>query len=632
VERGGFDFVNVDFDPEADHSHGVLVSGILGANANNQFGTTGLDWRARIVPVKLLDSGNAGTVTWLADGVLHTAALGVDVANLSLINYPDVPLVSDAVTFAAAAGVIQIGCHGNDGTSFINFPSSYPEILATGWTDRFDFRSVSSNFTGLLDVVAPGVSVPTATWNGGDTFSNFSGCSAATPNAVGVVSVLLALDPTLTHTQVKDILTSTADDQVGPSSEDTPGRDDYFGWGRINMDQALRSMGLVSEDRIHVDHMRMVRPASDRMEAYVSIVDDLTGVESGALVEATLTLPDMSTVPVSATTGSNGEATLVYQPGGSLPLGAYTATVDDVILAGFVYDAAANTTSQITHDPDLDAVHVQAIDMFDDFDTLVVEVQVVDDDGFPEGGVLVRALLTPPVGPNIIVQQTTTLSSAGVARLLHTPGPPGLDPGQYDFGSVALSKSGFTYDSAQNLQSSELHVVDDRTGDVDSDTVSNDADNCRSVSNVAQADADADGHGDLCDVCPAHTDPAQRDTDGDGAGNRCDCAPYDASRTGLLEAAAVSVGTVADTVEWHGLVGADYYDVGRGLLSDLDGFDYGSCLSDDLVAVSITDTDIPPPGEGYFYVIRGDDAVCGPGTWGQKPGGERVNTNPAACS
>jgi subtilisin family serine protease len=90
-------------------------------------------------------------------------------------------------------------------------------------------------------VVAPGVNIPTVRFNSDvDQFTSFSGCSAATPVVSGIATLLLSLNPLLTHNAVLNILTHTAEDVVGPPTEDPPGRDDFFGRGRVNMDGALR--------------------------------------------------------------------------------------------------------------------------------------------------------------------------------------------------------------------------------------------------------------------------------------------------------------------------------------------------------------------------------------------------------
>ncbi len=58
--------------------------------------------------------------------------------------------------------------------------------------------------------------------------------------------------------------------------------------------------------------------------------------------------------------------------------------------------------------------------------------------------------------------------------------------------------------------------------DTDADTVLDVYDNCRTVSNVAQADTDADGHGDACDNCPVVANPDQANADADASGDVCD--------------------------------------------------------------------------------------------------------------
>jgi len=66
----GYDFVNDDGDPTADHPHGIQSTGILGANADDRFGVAGVDHRCRILPVKILDEANRGTEWALVKGLV----------------------------------------------------------------------------------------------------------------------------------------------------------------------------------------------------------------------------------------------------------------------------------------------------------------------------------------------------------------------------------------------------------------------------------------------------------------------------------------------------------------------------------------------------------------------------------
>ena len=97
----------------------------------------------------------------------------------------------------------------------------------------------------------------------------------------------------------------------------------------------------------------------------------------------------------------------------------------------------------------------------------------------------------------------------------------------------------------------------------------------------------------------------------------------------MAEVAAFVV--TRDELTWNGVVGADRYDVSRGSLPVPGGADYGACLAEDLVGVSLDETTTPSPGAGFFYLIRADDAICGSGTLGLGDGAERNNTNPLAC-
>jgi len=77
-------------------------------------------------------------------------------------------------------------------------------------------------------------------------------------------------------------------------------------------------------------------------------------------------------------------------------------------------------------------------------------------------------------------------------------------------------------------------IIVDESGDLDSDLVVDEKDNCVSVPNRDQADRDKDKVGDVCDKvgdvcdnCPDTPNPDQRDSDFDGIGNACDCASAD---------------------------------------------------------------------------------------------------------
>jgi len=157
--------------------------------------------------------------------------------------------------------------------------------------------------------------------------------------------------------------------------------------------------------------------------------------------------------------------------------------------------------------------------------------------------------------------------------------------------------------------------------DNDGDGVPDRNDNCPSSVNGSQADFDGDTLGDACDP----------DDDNDLVLDAADCAPLDASAGRPPEIAGDTA--TSSGYSWTSAPTANRYDVVRGLLSSSHAGDYGACFANDVAAASVTDVSLPPPGNGYLYLVRGVDDQCGgAGTWGQSSSGVvRVNSHPGAC-
>jgi subtilisin family serine protease len=253
IDPDGMDFVDSDDDPEADHPHGTWVSGCIAANADNAFAVAGVDRGCTILPVKVLDRFNRGNAFDLAQGLDYAASQAdVRIVSMSLINYPSNNTLRNALRRARDAGKILIACAGNGGLGNANqsFPGASPFTISIGATRSDDARALFSGTGIALDFVAPGDGVVTVLHGSSvDAFSVVSGCSFATPIAAGVVGLLLdladRLDVTLDQDAIYGLLVAGAEDQVGRPSEDTPGRDNFHGYGRINALETLLALGAV---------------------------------------------------------------------------------------------------------------------------------------------------------------------------------------------------------------------------------------------------------------------------------------------------------------------------------------------------------------------------------------------------
>jgi subtilisin family serine protease len=249
VFSGGRDFVNDDFDATDDHWHGTHVAGIAAAETNNREGIAGVAWNCRLLPVKVLDEEGNGFYSWIAEGIRWAADEGADVINMSFGGPSEGGILSDALSYAKASGVVLVASAGNEDDS-VYYPAAYDEYcIAVAATDYNDERPWWSNPGPEVDVAAPGVRilscVPIWFWGEGSfPYGYAEGTSQAAPHVAGLAALIKDLKPWLRVDEIMDIIRYTAEDVNSGSS---PGFDELIGFGRINMDTALVPVKLATQ-------------------------------------------------------------------------------------------------------------------------------------------------------------------------------------------------------------------------------------------------------------------------------------------------------------------------------------------------------------------------------------------------
>ncbi len=238
----GHDFANNDDDATDDVWHGTHVAGIAAADTNNAVGIAGVARDCRILPVKVTDATGDGYYSWIIDGIIWAADHGADVINISLGgNYAD-PFLEDACKYAHDKGAVVVAAAGNDGIALVLYPAAYDDyVLAVAASDYNDAIAGFSSFGPEVDVAAPGVWIlaPAPQWYVGEGFLPYlfgSGTSMATPHVAGLAALIKSAKPDLTVDDIMKLIRYTADD-INKTAH--PGRDDYAGYGRINMTRAL---------------------------------------------------------------------------------------------------------------------------------------------------------------------------------------------------------------------------------------------------------------------------------------------------------------------------------------------------------------------------------------------------------
>jgi hypothetical protein len=276
-----------NYEDYCSNHHGTRMAGFIGANWNSSSSSeiAGIDAQCKIMPVQVcLGSGLCGcTTNAVADGICWAAINGADVISMSIgcvdgattqcpTSCPNGDSEDQAVQYAYGLHVAIIAGSSNEGVgkADVSAPGCYSNVITVGATDHTLIRSHWDAYAGLmqsgtgtaLDVMAPAGSGcdSSAIWipsvvvgaalscDGGpadiSSCHEFTGTSSATPQLAGVASLMLAKNGSLLPDDIACLLRASAIDAGGPTSGaaddiDSPGRDDNYGWGRLNMFNAF---------------------------------------------------------------------------------------------------------------------------------------------------------------------------------------------------------------------------------------------------------------------------------------------------------------------------------------------------------------------------------------------------------
>ncbi len=213
--------------------HGTAMASLIAANGNDGFGMTGVDWSARILPVRAI--GKCGgrrsdlldAIRWAAgvnDPALPDNPTPARIINLSL-GIDDACTASDqqAIDDAVAMGALIVAAVGNLGRNLDDEPSSPSHcnnVLGITAVDSQGYRASYSSYGLDADLAAPGGEGPggdnrpilIATNDGfleplpTDSHRYTTGTSVASPLVAGVISLMLSVNPSLTNAEIRALL------------------------------------------------------------------------------------------------------------------------------------------------------------------------------------------------------------------------------------------------------------------------------------------------------------------------------------------------------------------------------------------------------------------------------------------
>lgn len=273
-------------------SHGTHVAGIVAA-ADNAYGTIGVAPQAKLILVKVLRDSGSGDFSWIMQGIVHATDHGADVINMSIGAFiphhsqtktPDgvvnetneiqelLVAMNRVTNYAYKNGVTVVTSAGNESVDlnhiadYDHYPSGCNNVISiaatspVGWAKNFatdlDIPTTYTNFgTSGVDFAGPGgdlydsvtgnctvgpiSGVPCGVYDlvfstGNNGWYWAGGTSMASPHAAGVAALIVGkYGGNISPNQVKSILQKSSEDKG------KPGKDAYFGFGRINASNAV---------------------------------------------------------------------------------------------------------------------------------------------------------------------------------------------------------------------------------------------------------------------------------------------------------------------------------------------------------------------------------------------------------
>jgi serine protease len=162
----GYDFVDHDSVPLDENGHGTHVAGTIAEKTDNGVGLTGLAFRAKLMPVRVLDRNGSGQASDIAQGIHFAVAHGADVINMSF-NFgcgKKVPGIDEELRNAYRHGIVTVASIGNLGSeACISPPATDPHVIGVGGATEGGCLGSYSLLPGAgVDLLAPGGGAPVA--------------------------------------------------------------------------------------------------------------------------------------------------------------------------------------------------------------------------------------------------------------------------------------------------------------------------------------------------------------------------------------------------------------------------------------------------------------------------------------
>lgn len=232
--RGGVSFVPGETAADGN-SHGTHCAGTIAAALNGS-GVVGVAPAASLYAVKVLSNAGSGQWSYLIAGINWCITNRMHVLSMSLGGNTAPAALKAMCDAAFARGLLLVAAAGNVSVApqAVGFPAKYKSVIAVSAIDGTNLIAPFSSRGVEVDLCAPGVNVLSTIPGGG--YGTKNGTSMACPHVAGAAAVAWGSHRFANNLTIWNLLASTADN-LG-----TPGWDPFYGYGRVDVDQAATQL------------------------------------------------------------------------------------------------------------------------------------------------------------------------------------------------------------------------------------------------------------------------------------------------------------------------------------------------------------------------------------------------------
>lgn len=252
----GWNFVSNNNELTDNHGHGTHIAGIIGAQAGNQKGISGIAPDVSLMIIKYYDPkvSNTDNLKNTINSINYAIKMGAQIINYSGGGTDYSQEEFEAVKRAEKQGILFVAAAGNERSNsdqFHYYPADYklPNIISVTALDPSKEVLASSNFgIETVDLAAPGQNIISTL--PGNSYGFMTGTSQATAFVSGAAVLVKANKPEFKFEDIKRYILSTGDPSTTLAQKTRTSRSLNLFKALTILDQGMSANGIVLSNPI----------------------------------------------------------------------------------------------------------------------------------------------------------------------------------------------------------------------------------------------------------------------------------------------------------------------------------------------------------------------------------------------